>query len=615
MKKMQARFRTSTCWPCPILIFLIYALAAASASATGFRAPEPDPPAISGPPPGAPGTGPPRPDAALAAAPAVEWTYHKTDDHLHPDGDEQQLLWLMNRARANPSREGAFLAALNDSAVAAARGFFNVDCGLMQAEFAGYAAKPPAAFDVRLYAAAKAHSEYLIGIDGQNHVDQFARIQSAGFRYGQAAGIVYSYSKHALYGHAGFNIDWGPGTGGTQDPPGHRYAIMSVNAGYSNVGYAVVAETNPNTAVGPQVITGNMCSADTRYADHYNRFLVGTVWSDANGNDRYDPGEGVSGVRVQPGQGGYYAVTAAAGGYALPLTAEGAFSVTFSGGTLITPVARTVSVGADSVLLDLEYTRVAAAPEPCRIGVFRPRTGYWHIDANGDGVLNDCSVDGCYLFGKKKDLPLAGDWNGDGLTELGVYRPKKRTVFLDRDADNAMGGAKADPRIKFGSEPGDLPVAGDWNGDGVDEIGFFRPADGQWLLDLNGNGRFDGCDRDGCFTFGKSADRPVVGDWDGDGVSEIGVFRPATGEWFLDLNGNGALDDCATDVCAVFGGSGDLPVPGDWDGDGVSDLGVFRPATAEWFLDLDGDRQWGGCGTDGCHRFGTGEDLPVAVRW
>ena len=146
-----------------------------------------------------------------------------------------------------------------------------------------------------------------------------------------AAGIVYSYSENAVYGHAGFNIDWGPGTDGTQDPPGHRNAIMSVSGNYTNVGYAVVAESNPTTQVGPQVITGNLCYAEHGSANHYNRFLVGTVWIDSNGNGQYDPGEGIGGVRVEPDQGDFFAVTANSGGYAIPITAAGDYTVTFSG--------------------------------------------------------------------------------------------------------------------------------------------------------------------------------------------------------------------------------------------------------------------------------------------
>ncbi len=154
---------------------------------------------------------------------------------------------------------------MTDPDIAAARSFWHVDTTVLQNEFAAIPAKPPAAFDVRLYNAAKAHSDYLISIDAQNHTGQFDRIDAAGFEFTSAAGIVYSYSEHTVYGHAGFNIDWGPGSDGTQDPPGHRNAIMSVSGNYTNVGYAVVAESNPATQVGPQVITGNLCYANTGY--------------------------------------------------------------------------------------------------------------------------------------------------------------------------------------------------------------------------------------------------------------------------------------------------------------------------------------------------------------
>jgi hypothetical protein len=55
----------------------------------------------------------------------------------------------------------------------------------------------------------------------------------------------------------------------------------------------------------------------------------------------------------------------------------------------------------------------------------------------------------------------------------------------------------------------------------------------------------------------------VAGDWNGTGTTKIGVFR--NGQWFLDLNGNGAWDGCGTDACmASFGLAGDLPVVGEW---------------------------------------------------
>ena len=332
-----------------------------SAEAAYDRIPEPDPPTIEREIPEA------LSDRAaadfMAPSAATEWTYHKTSNNLHPDGNEQQMLWLLNRARSDPAEEGAWLATENDPDIAAARTYWGVNTTALQNAFAAIPAQPPAAFDVRLYNAAKAHSDYLISIDGQTHDGQFNRIDAAGFKYTSAAGIVFSYSDSALYGHAGFNIDWGPGPNGMQDPPGHRNAIMSVSGNYTNVGYAVVAESNPATQVGPLVISGDLCYANTGFADHYNRFLVGTVWVDSNGNDMYDPGEGIGGVTVNPNLGTYYAVTADSGGYAIPVTASGTHVVTFSGSSITTPVTRTVTVGSTSVLLDLKYAGNTTGPE------------------------------------------------------------------------------------------------------------------------------------------------------------------------------------------------------------------------------------------------------------
>src|SRR5262249_42932704 len=79
---------------------------------------------------------------------------------------------------------------------------------------------------------------------------------------------------------------------------------------------------------------------------------------------------------------------------------------------------------------------------------------------------------------------------------------------------------------------------------------FFSSASSQWLFDLNGNGTWDDCSVDLCLgPFGKRGSLPVTGDWDGSGVTRIGVFNPSFGTWQLDLNGNGTFDDCSVDLC------------------------------------------------------------------
>jgi hypothetical protein len=316
-----------------------------------------------------------QPTGSRALAPTVEWVFHKTADGRHPDENEQQLMWLMNRARSNPTAEGIWLSDIYDRYylylpncsqltedidncyIAGAVDHWGVDLDLLQNELAAYAAKPPAAFDVRLYRAAKSHSEYLISTDSQNHTGQFDRIVDEDFFYRRARGNVFSYSFGTIYGHAAFNIDWGPDGGsgtGMQSPPGHRLAIMSLDGNYTNVGYAVMPEFDSATDVGPMVITGNFCEANTAAGNHYNRFLVGTVWSDDDDDDFYDPGEGIGGVTVMPDQGAYYAVTSDAGGYALPITQPGTYEVSFfGGGRALNEIVKIVRIVDESVLLDL----------------------------------------------------------------------------------------------------------------------------------------------------------------------------------------------------------------------------------------------------------------------
>ena len=337
-----------TCFNPYILIYLTLFMAL-PAAAEHF--PEPNPPEVT-----MEQTEPPiRYRYRLDKAPDTEWTFHKTADGLHPDANEQQMMWLMNRARQNPAAEGIWLSSTGDPDVEFAIDFYHVDLDLLQQEFAAIPAKPPAAFDVRLYEAARLHSEDMITRDAQDHDGQLDLVTASGFEVLAWRGNVYSYAKSALHAHAGFNIDWGPDGGdgsGVQPARGHRKAIMSVDANLTNVGIAVVPENNPDTEVGPLVVTGNYAQADTSVANHYNRFIVGTVWEDLNCNDQYDPGEGLGGVTVTPDKGQYYAVTAVGGGYAIPVDADVTYQVTFSGGGLTAPDTRTVAVGADSVLID-----------------------------------------------------------------------------------------------------------------------------------------------------------------------------------------------------------------------------------------------------------------------
>jgi len=292
-------------------------------------------------------------------AQTTEWVYHKTADGSHPDGNEQQMVWLMNRGRANPAAEGAFLTNSGNADIAVDLSYNKVNTTLLQSEFNAIPARPPAAFDRRLYAACKAHyDQYLFLNDATDapHSGQINRITSAGFTYSAASVSVAGYALSPIHGHGSLNIDWAYGVpNGMQTGRGHRNAIMSNQSAFlSNAGFSLIPDNNINTDYGPLVFCGAYCSANTTAANHYNRFLTGTVWTDANANNRYDPGEGLNNVRIQPNSGTFYAITGAAGGWSIPITTAATYTLTFSGGPLTSNLTRSATVAADSVLVDVK---------------------------------------------------------------------------------------------------------------------------------------------------------------------------------------------------------------------------------------------------------------------
>jgi Divergent InlB B-repeat domain len=270
-----------------------------------------------------------------------------------------------------------------------------------------------------------------------------------------------------------------------------------------------------------------------------------------------------------------------------------------------------------------------------RIGIFRPSTGEWSLDRDGDGLL-DCRIDICVArYGQDGMLPVVGAWVVKDKTNIGTFDPATGSWRLDHGnfTWDACGTTGATCISSFG-QTGDLPVVKESNNSDQVMIGIYRSQSStntgggsstkrrstntpiRWEFDANGDAKLESCRTDSCFDFGVSGDLPVVGDWNG-GDNKIGVFRPSTGEWFLDLNGNGKWDGSPKDtILGPFGSLGDLPIVGDWDGTSKVRIGVFRPSTGMWYLDMNGNGILDSWEVNaGLGPFGHAGDLPVVGKW
>ncbi len=112
----------------------------------------------------------------------------------------------------------------------------------------------------------------------------------------------------------------------------------------------------------------------------------------------------------------------------------------------------------------------------------------------------------------------------------------------------------------------------DFDGDGTSDISVYRPSTGQWFILNSGTGTFT------TFTWGQNGDIPIDGDFDGDKRSDVTVFRPTTGEWFRLNSSDGAF------VTTTWGIIGDKPVAADYDKDGKADIAVRRPSDGNYFI-------------------------------
>jgi hypothetical protein len=216
------------------------------------------------------------------------------------------------------------------------------------------------------------------------------------------------------------------------------------------------------------------------------------------------------------------------------------------------------------------------------LGIFRPTNGQWWYQRSIDNGVR------AVTFGTSTDKPVPADYDGDGKTDIAIYRPPTGEWFILRSSNGTFYG------FPFGI-PTDQPVPGDYDGDGMADVGVFRASEGTWYISRSSGGTQ-------ITQWGSAGNIPVNSDYDGDGKSDIAIFRPTDGSWWIFRSTGGYL-------VTTFGVSTDKPVPADYTGDAKSDIAVFRPSNGSWYILRSEDNSFYG------FPFGANGDIPVAADY
>ena len=205
-------------------------------------------------------------------------------------------------------------------------------------------------------------------------------------------------------------------------------------------------------------------------------------------------------------------------------------------------------------------------------GVWRPSTGEWFVLLSASEGVSQVTQ-----WGAPTDIPLPADYDGDGEVDYAVYRPSQQAVLVQNDS---CGSAQTIPLPGAGT-----PVVGDVDGDRAADPGLYNPATGNMTMRTRALSSMHGVQWS---TLATDA-RPAIADYDADGKDDLATYTPKL-KGFHGMSPPGGIWTIAksrtnTINTETWGGMvGDLAVPADYDGDGNADLAVWNTASGNWTI-------------------------------
>ena len=169
-------------------------------------------------------------------------------------------------------------------------------------------------------------------------------------------------------------------------------------------------------------------------------------------------------------------------------------------------------------------------------------------------------------FERYYELARAGEWE--------TFRAE--AARFEQRMHEAGSGPEDQIYLSFAAytfgQTNDKPLNGDFDGDGKGDLVLLR-NNSQWIIYKSSTNysTFES------INFGLTGDIPTPADFNGDGNDNPAVFRPTNGTWYY------LRPDNAT-ASIQFGANGDIPATGDYDGDGVSDYALYRPTNGVWYV-------------------------------